>query len=104
MKIKDAAALRENFIAKYKKKSHIDYMITGHSIKFFFNFNSNSFEQYGDLTDELNSSLIKYKLYDMCDFYMKLIAAQNSSKYNLCWIFLSFNALADYHVQRHFCT
>ena len=36
MKIKDAAALCENFIAKYKKKSHIDYMITGHSIKFFF--------------------------------------------------------------------
>ena len=38
MKIKDAAALYENFIAKYKKKSHIDYMITGHSIKFFFLF------------------------------------------------------------------
>ena len=38
MKVKDAAAFCENFIAKYKSTSHIDYMITGHSIKIFFYF------------------------------------------------------------------
>ena len=52
----------------------------------------------------LNSSVIKFDLHEMCDFYMKLINVKNSDEYDLCWIFLSFNVTADYYVQRHFRT
>ena len=104
MKIKNAAAFCENFIKNYKSCAHIDYLISGESIRFFFYFKSSDSEQYGDLTDELNKSLITFNLHSMCDFYMKLITVKNSSKYDLCWIFLSFNIAADYYVQRHFWT
>ena len=38
IKIKGAAAFCENFIKKYKSRAHIDYLISGDSIKIFFLF------------------------------------------------------------------
>ena len=98
IKIKDAAVFCENFINKYKARAHIDYLICGDSIKFFFYFKSNDSEQYGDLAEELNTSLMSFNLETMCDFYMKLITVKNCTKYDLCWVFLSFDVAADYYV------
>ena len=105
MKVENAILLCKEFIKKYKDKTHTDYMITENSIKLFFYFHSCDFgEEYGKLSEDLNSLLSKYELTDMCDFYMKLVISKNSSKYNLCWIFLSFNVSVDYYVGRHFLT
>ena len=104
IKIKEAAALCENFINKYKGRAHIDYLICGDSIKFFFYFKSNDSEQYGDLVEDLDTSLMSFKLETMCDSYMKLIPVKNCTKYDLCWVFLSFDVAGDYYVQRHFWT
>ena len=102
MNIKKAVSFCEEFIDNHKSSCHIDYLISGDSIKLFFYYKSNESKQYGDLIGELNSSLIKFDLHEMYDFYMKLINVKNSDKYDLCWIFLSFNVTADYYVQRHF--
>ena len=71
-------------------------------LKSFFYFKSKNSARYFNVTDKLNSSLPKFNLYKMCDFYMKLVNTNNSPKYDLCWIFLSFNVTADYYVQRQF--
>ena len=103
--MEDAVAFCTDFIAKYRQtQTHIDYCVTEDSIKIFFYFKSKNSARYFNVTDELNSSLPKFNLYKMCDFYMKLVNTSNSPKYDLCWIFLSFNVTADYYVQRHFWT
>ena len=103
--MEDAVAFCTDFIAKYRQtQTHIDCYVTEDSIKIFFYFKSKNSVRYFNVTDELNSSLHKFNLYKMCDFYMKLVNTNNSPKYDLCWIFLSFNVTADYYVQIHFWT
>ena len=94
--MENAVAFCTDFIAKYRQtQTHIDYYVAEDSINYFKSKNS---ARYFNVTDELNSSLPKFNLYKMCDFYMKLVNTSNRPKYGLCWIFLSCNVTADYHV------
>ena len=80
--MEDAVAFCTDFIAKYRQtQTHIDYCVTEDSIKIFFYFKSKNSARYFNVTDELNSSLPKFNLYKMCDFYMKLVNTSNSPKY-----------------------
>ena len=100
-----AVAFCENCINMYKRHAHIDYLVCGDSIKIFFYFKSNNSteqQQYGDLVEDLNSSLISFKFMTMCDFYMKLIPVKRCIEYDLFWVFLSFDVAGDYYVQKHF--
>ena len=78
--------------------------ICGDSIKIFFYFRSNTTECHTHLAADLNNSLMTYDLQTMCDFYMKLIPVKNCTKYDICWVFLSFDVAGDYYVQRHLWT
>ena len=100
----NATVFCESYINKYKGRAHIDYLICGDSIKIFFYFRSNTTECHTHLAADLNNSLMTYDLQTMCDFYMKLIPVKNCTKYDLCWVFLSFDVAGDYYVQRHLWT
>ena len=69
----NAIGFCESIIKKYKADDrHIDYLIGHEIIKFFFYFKSTNPFCNAVIIDDLNTSLRKYDLNTLCDFYMRL--------------------------------